>query len=227
MKLAALVSGGKDSIYAAYLANQEGHDIKYIVCVVSENPESFMYHVPNVHLVEQQAKAMDIAFIRKTTKGIKEDELKDLENALREIKDRIDGVVTGAVASVYQKSRIDEICMRLGLESIAPLWAMEPEKVVSGIIDAGFDVIITAVAAPPLDEEWLGRKLDKRCLNELMNLSKIYGIHPLFEGGEGETLVLLCPLFRKKIRILDSVRHWDKKTRSGWLEIKKVRLVDK
>jgi len=226
MKLAALVSGGKDSVYAAYLASHT-HEITHIVSVISENPESYMFHVPNVHLVEQQANAMGIPAVVKVTKGIKEDELKDLENVLAGIKDEVDGIVTGAVASVYQKSRIDNICKKLGLQSIAPLWAMDPEKLVSDIIADGFDVILIGIAAPPMDEEWLGRKLNKRTLTDLIGLNKINKISVNGEGGEYESLVLDCPLFRKKIEIIESHNQWDAKTRSGHMDITKVELVDK
>jgi ABC transporter with metal-binding/Fe-S-binding domain ATP-binding protein len=227
MKLAALVSGGKDSLYAAYLAKQQGHKIKYLISIISENPESYMFHVPNASFVKQQAEAMSIPLIQKRTEGEKEKELFDLTATLKKISGEIDGIVSGAVASVYQKSRIDNICESLKLKHVSPLWGKEPEKIVSSVINDGFEIIITAVAAPPLDKEWLGRKLDKRCLNELINLNRLYKISVNGEGGEYESFVLNCPLFKKRIEILDSVEHWDAKTQSGWLEFKKVKIAEK
>lgn len=221
MRLAALISGGKDSLYAAYIASKE-HEIKYIVSIISKNPESYMFHVPNVELVKEQARVMDISLIQKVTKGEKEKELLDLKKELNEIKDKIDGVVAGAVESSYQKDRIDKICSDLELKSLTPLWQKDPASLLKEMINNGFEIIITAVAAPPLDESWLGRKIDEKCLEELIELNKKYGIHPTFEGGEAETFVLFCPMFNKRIEILDSIKHWDAKTKSGWLEIKKV-----
>ena len=95
MKLAALLSGGKDSLYAAYQCN--AHEIKYVISVISENPESYMFHVPNIHLVEEQASLMGIPYLQAQTKGEKEKELDDLRAVLQAAC--IDGVVTGAVAS--------------------------------------------------------------------------------------------------------------------------------
>src|SRR3989338_11593333 len=158
MKLAALVSGGKDSLYAAYLAGKK-HEIKYIISIVSENPESYMFHVPNIHLVEEQANLMDIPLIKKKTKGVKEDELKDLEGVLSTIADEIGGIVTGAVASNYQKNRIDKICEKLKIKSVASLWHKNPERLIKDMIKDKFEIIITAVAAPPLDEKWLRREI--------------------------------------------------------------------
>ena len=226
MKLAALVSGGKDSLYAAYLASKE-HKIEYIISVVSENPESYMFHYPNIHLVKEQAKLMNIEFIEKKTKGEKEKELEDLEDALRAIKNNIDGVVTGAVASNYQKMRIDSICKSLGLLSFAPLWHVPAEQYINDAILDGFEMIIVGVAAPPLDQDWLGRQINGDVIRELQKLNKKHGIHVGGEGGETESLVLDCPMFSKRIEIVDSEKIWDSKTRSGYLDIKEIELIDK
>ena len=226
MKLAALVSGGKDSIYSLYTAGKN-NEIVHILSFLSENKESYMFHVPNMHLVEEQAKLMSIPMTYIKTKGVKEEELDDIKSSLMKLKKEsgIEGVVTGAVASVYQKSRIDDICKDLDLKSIAPIWGMPLGQSVADMIEEGFEIIIVAVAAPPLDEKWLGRKLDKKCLEELMILNKKYGIHPNGEGGEFESLVLDCPLFSKKIVIKESEKHYS--GNSGHLEIKKIELVAK
>ncbi|MCX6818753.1 MAG: TIGR00289 family protein [Candidatus Aenigmarchaeota archaeon] len=223
MRLAALVSGGKDSLYAAYLASKE-HSIAFIVSIISENPESYMFHVPNATLVAKQAESMQLPLIQKSTKGEKEKELSDLKNALVGIKDKIDGVVSGAVQSNYQKNRINKICSDLNLISLAPLWHKEPAELLRSMLSAGFEIIITAVAAPPLDESWLGRKIDEETIKELIKLNKQYGISIVGEGGEFETFVINCPLFKKKLKIIKAKKQWDAKTKSGVLIIKEVAL---
>src|SRR3989344_6186250 len=115
MRLAALISGGKDSLYSMYILRKQGHEIRYIIAFFSKNPESYMFHIPNVRLVEEQAKLMGIKCLKVSTKGEKEKELDDIERVLASLKD-IDGIVTGATASNYQKSRIDDICKRLSIE---------------------------------------------------------------------------------------------------------------
>lgn len=205
-------------MYALYLAGRE-NKITYIVTITSENPESYMFHVPNVHLVEEQAKLMGIEIIKKTTKGEKEKELEDLKSVLGTIAGKVDGIVTGAIESNYQKQRVDKICKELNLKSLAPLWHKSPEGLLRSMIKDGFEIIITAVAAPPLDDKWLGRKIDEKCIEELIQLNKKYGIHPSGEGGEYESLVLDCPLFKKKINVLKTEKIWDEKTHSGYLEV--------
>jgi arCOG00187 universal archaeal metal-binding-domain/4Fe-4S-binding-domain containing ABC transporter, ATP-binding protein len=226
MNAAVLFSGGKDSTMAAYSAIKEGHEVKYLVSVFSDNPASYMFHVANIHITELSAQAMGIPLIKKVTKGIKEEELEDLKNILIELKDKgIEAIYSGALFSVYQKSRIDALCEELGLKSCAPLWHRDPTEYLEEIIELGFEVIITSVAAEGLDESWLGRKIDKDSLDGIVKLNEKYKIHIGFEGGEAETLVLDGPLFNKRIKVLESENIWEGD--SGYFLIKEAELVDK
>ena len=74
-KLGILFSGGKDSMYAAWLAKKEGYEISCLISIVSENEESYMFHTPSIRRVEEQAKSMGIPLIVIKTKGKKEKEL--------------------------------------------------------------------------------------------------------------------------------------------------------
>lgn len=225
MKLAALWSGGKDSSYATFLEMKEGHEIKYLVSMFPERVDSYMFHRPCIELTVLQAEAFGIEQIIGKTKGEKEKELDDLRKILDGIKDEIDGIVSGAVASQYQKSRIEKICGELGLKSIAPLWQKDPEKILRDEIRAGFEIIFTGVFADGFDRNWLGRKIDEKAVNELVKLSEKKGISIAGEGGEYESLVINCPLFKKRIEILESEISWDEKTNSGYLIVNEARLV--
>jgi len=222
MKLAALISGGKDSLYATYLARKEGHTIDAIISFKSENSESYMFHVPNIDLVGTQAELMGIRLVQRKTKGEKEKELEDIYAIVSVLP--VDGIVTGAVASNYQKERIDSICRKVGVKSIAPLWHTDPEKYLRDLVSNGFEVLIVSVAAPPLDEKWLGRKIDEKVIDELVKLNDRYGISLVGEGGEFDTFVTSCPMFSKRIIIEQADKNWDAKTRSGTLLIKKIRV---
>lgn len=226
MKLAALVSGGKDSLYATYLASKR-HEIRVIVTIKSLNPESYMYHVPNIDLVKLQAKAMRLPLIFKHSMGKKEEELIDLKDALLEAKEEygIEGVVSGAIFSRYQKERIDGICNELCLKSLAPLWKREPKELWNEMFKAGFEVIISAVAAYGLTEEWLGQLIDREAFNKLCDLHGTCYVCTAGEGGEFETFVIYCPLFKERIIVEKSKKIWDRKTTSGQLIIEKAMLA--
>jgi len=203
MKLGLLFSGGKDSTYAGYLAKNHGHEISCLISIHSINPDSFMFHTPSINQTQKQADSMGIPIIIKKTKGIKEVELKDLKKAIKEAKEKykIQGIITGAVESVYQASRIQKICDKLNIAVFNPLWQKNQLELLEDLIKNKFEIIITGVAAYPLGKDWIGRKLDKKMIKELVTLNKKYGISPSFEGGEFESFVLNSPLFKKPLKI--------------------------
>jgi predicted ATP pyrophosphatase (TIGR00289 family) len=182
-----------------------------------------MFHYPNIHLVDLFAEAVEIPLVKAETSGVKEDEVEDLKRLLETLD--VEGVVSGAIASDYQKSRIDGICKELRLKCIAPLWHENPLNLLEEIIALKYDVIITGVFAYGFSEEWLGRKIDKTTIKALVELNKKYGVSLVGEGGEYETLVLDAPFFKKRLRILESEKVW--KNQNGYLSITKVRLEQK
>jgi ABC transporter with metal-binding/Fe-S-binding domain ATP-binding protein len=198
MKIGVLFTGGKDSTFAAYLARKYGYEITCLITLISENPYSYMFHTPSISQVKRQADIMNYSLITKETKGIKEEELKDLESAIKKAKEKfnIEAVVTGAVESVYQASRVQKICDNLDLECFNPLWQKDQFELLNDLIKNNFKIIITGVFAYPLDESWLGRIIDINFLTDIKNHYKKYKINPAGEGGEFETFVLDCPLFK-------------------------------
>jgi len=227
MKLAALFSGGKDSTFSVYKTLKEGNKVKYLVTIFPEIKESWMFHHPCLELTKLQAQALGIKQVIEKTKGEKEKELEDLKKVLEKIKPEIEGLVNGAVASNYQKTRIDRICGELGLKSISPLWGKDPEELLKEQVKAGLEIIITSVSTAGLGKEWLGRKIDLEAIEELKRLSEKFGFHLAFEGGEAETFVCDAPIFNKKISIEDFEIVWDERTSSGYLKVKKAKLVSK
>jgi diphthine-ammonia ligase len=129
--------------------------------------------------------------------------LKDLENVIKKAKSKykIEGIVTGALHSDYQASRIQKICDKLNLECFNPLWHKNEIEYLNELIKNKFKVIITAVAAYPLDKTWLGREVNNKFIEDVEQLKEKYKIHPAGEGGEFETFVLNCPLFKKELKI--------------------------
>jgi len=203
MKCGVLFSGGKDSVYAAYIAKKSGHKISCLISIFSKNPESYMFHTPSITKVKKQAEAMNIPLIVQRTKGVKEEELVDLEKAIKKSIEKygIEGIVTGAIASIYQASRVQKICDKLDLECFNPLWQKNPEEYWDELLKNGFEIIIIGVSAEGMDQGWLGQKINRKMLNKLKEIERKFRIHLLFEGGEAETFVLNCPLFNKGLKI--------------------------
>ena len=207
MRVAALFSGGKDSVYAARLAEQRGHTVTTLVSLRSLNPDSYMFHTVNQHLTALQAEAWGKPLHVVETRGEKEEELTDLEAALSTLE--VDGAVTGAIASNYQRERVDAICMRLGIKHLSPLWGRERVGLVNEMLDAGMEIVFSAVAAHGLDESWLGETLTHARLDRLKMLSDRYGVDPCGEGGEYESLVLATPWWSSRLVVEEAESTWD------------------
>jgi len=222
VKCAVLFSGGKDSAYAAYLAKKQGYEISCLISIISKNPDSYMFHTPSISKVKKQAEAMDLPLIIQETEGDKEEELIDLENAIKEAKNKykIESVITGAVESVYQTSRIQRICDKLNLECFNPLWQKDQIELLHDLMKNDFKIVLTGVFAYPLDKTWLGKEINKRFIEETEKLYDKYKINPAGEGGEYESFVLNCPLFAKELKIEDKQISGKKNSWKMEIEVK-------
>jgi diphthine-ammonia ligase len=226
MRLGVLFSGGKDSTLALHLA-AEKEEVACLITVVSRNKESYMFHTPNIDVTALQAEALGLPLVSVVTEGKKEEELVDLEKALTKAQNKyqIDGVVTGAVESVYQSSRIQRICNHLNIWCFNPLWKHDQKALLETLVEKNFKVVISGIFAYPLDEKWLGKQIEPTVIARLMELQSQYGISPSGEGGEIETTVLDALMFKQRIEILDySV---EARGNCGVFQIKQARMVPK
>jgi diphthine-ammonia ligase len=226
--VAALISTGKDSLFAMHLMQKQGYKVKCLITIDSKNKDSFMFHTPTIEFARLQSKALGIPLIIVKTKGKKEDELKDLEKAINQAKEEygIEGVCSGALYSNYQRDRIEKICETVGIRAFAPLWQMNQVAYLKQIVKEKFEVIITKIACYKLSEDWLGKTIDSKLINDLEKLEKEIGVNPAGEGGEYETLVLNAPIFSQEIKIEKSNKKMENEF-TGELVIEKAKLVEK
>ena len=233
MRVAVLTSGGKDSTYSAWWATLQGWDVMAMITVGVSGGDSMMFQIPNTAIAGMHAASMGVPWLPVITQGEEDLEVLDLERAIAgkvpttgsfleiwpksfEIPEEmaihegvleVDGIVTGALRSDYQKTRIERMCERLGIRSFSPLWHKDPLNHMSSLIEHGFEVIITSVSCEGLEEKWLGTKLDIVSLKELERLATENRFNLDGEGGEFETLVIDAPHFSKRILV---------KGRSSW-----------
>ncbi len=227
MRVACLFSGGKDSTYAVHLAKQAGHEIVFLLAMKPQNKESFLFHVPNIEWTKLQAQSMHLPVVLVHTSGKKTKEMLDLKNALKELKKktRIRGIVTGAVASTYQASRIQKICHELSLSCFNPVWQTNPNAHWHELFLQGFEVMLSSVAAQGLDKSWLGKTLNEKSLHDLFALERKHGLSSIGEGGEFESFVLNAPLFHQRIRVTKFKDEW--KGLQGTRSILEAKLAGK
>ena len=227
VKLGCLFSSGKDSAYALWLMQKGDYPVECLITLKSQNPESYMFHTPAIELVELQAEAIGMPLVMKETLGEKEKELEDLRAAFGEAKARyeIEGVITGALWSNYQKERIERIAAEENLKVYSPLWHINQETEMRLVI-TNFEMIFTGISAYGLDKSWLGRRITMEDVDRLAGLDKKINISG--EGGEFESLVLDGPasMFKKKLVIVKSeILEEDENT--ARLIVKAAKLKDK
>jgi len=223
MRVAVLATGGKDSALALCKVLNAGHEVEYLVSMIPLREDSWMFHYPNIQLVDLFAEAVEIPLVKAETSGIKEKEVEDFKHLIKNLD--VDAIVSGAIASNYQKTRVEKICEQLGLGCIAPLWHKNSLDVLKEILALKFDVIITGVYAYGFNEEWLGRKIDEASIKALIELNRQYGVSLVGEGGEYETLVLDAPFFKQRIKIIEAEKVW--KNQYGYFLVKRARLENK
>lgn len=226
MKLGVLCSGGKDSLFACWRAMQT-EEVACLITVVSRNPESYMFHTPNVRLAALQAEAAGMPLVEVETEGQEEVELDDLARAI-EIAVRehgIEGVVSGAILSVYQAARIQRICRDLDLWCFNPLWHADQEAYMEELVEAGFGVLVSGVFSEPFDETWLGRVIDRAAIDDLRSFARTHRISLTGEGGELETFVFDAPFFSRRIEVEEASASY--RNYRGTFSITRARLVEK
>ncbi|XP_048187771.1 diphthine--ammonia ligase [Perognathus longimembris pacificus] len=223
MRVAALISGGKDSCYNMMQCISAGHQIVALANlrpdenqVGTDELDSYMYQTVGHHTIDLYAEAMALPLYRRTIRGksldtghlyskCEGDEVEDLYELLKLIKEKeeVEGISVGAILSDYQRVRVENVCKRLNLQPLAYLWQRNQEELLHEMIESDIQAVIIKVAALGLDpDKHLGKTLNEM-EPYLLELSKKYGVHVCGEGGEYETFTLDCPLFKKKI-IVDS-----------------------
>ncbi len=175
------------------------HGFEPVLVTVRPPEYSMMFHHPNVDATRKQAEALGLEQIFVETS--EDDWREKLVEVFRSLGAR--GIVAGAIASEYQRRRIDSIGEELGIPTYAPLWHKDKGDELMKEMLIYFEIYVTAVSAEGLGPEFLGEPLKK-----LMDAKKP-NIHPFLEGGEGETFVTDAPFFKKAIRIKKWKKTWD------------------
>lgn len=218
MNVVGLVSGGKDSCYAMMKCIEYGHEIVALANLLPiddsvDELDSYMYQTVGHQIVVSYARCMGVPLFRRRIQGSTRhhnlsytmtagDEVEDLFILLNEVKRQIPSITavsSGAIASDYQRLRVESVCSRLGLISLAYLWKQDQSFLLQEMIRKGIVAIIVKVAAIGLDpRKHLGKEI-AHLESFLHKLQELYGINVCGEGGEYETLTLNCPLFKVRV----------------------------
>ncbi len=194
MTVTALVSGGKDSIYAAYLSETQGWPVDELLTLRPTEEDSLLFHTPNLDLVALQAKAWGKR--HRLVRVAAADEAAELAALEAAVASASGPIVCGAIESSYQWSRLVRIASRVGRRLYAPLWRRDPARVVREEIACGLDIRLVHLSAEGLPADLLGARLTAATLAQFERIrATVRPIHLAGEGGEYETLVVDAPFF--------------------------------
>jgi uncharacterized protein (TIGR00290 family) len=199
-RVAVSWSGGKDSCLACYKALQKGLEISYLLNFISSKDNRCMSHGVNSRLITAQSEAVGIPLIQKeVTWDTYEEEFKKAAKGLKEMG--IDGIVFGDIDIIEHLNWVIRVCNNVGVLCMEPLWRLNREQVLNEFINAGFEAVVVNVKADIFGAEWLGRKIDKTFIKDLLGLNATRNVDICGEFGEYHTLVIDGPIFKKSIKI--------------------------
>jgi len=211
-------SGGKDSAFACYLALAQRYKISRLVNFISQQYQRVSFHGTESRLIQLQSQAIGIPVLQKeTTPDGYEAEFKEAVRSL--LPEGIKGMVFGDIYLDEHREWVERVCGELGIEAVEPLWGKSTESILTGFIDAGFEAIIVSAKVQLIDEEWVGRGVDR----DFMNYLKAKDIDLCGENGEYHTLVVNGPLFKRRIEIIEG--RTIKRDSYWFLDTQKYRLV--
>jgi len=190
--------------------------------------DSLLFHYPTTNLLDKISNAIGVPVIEHSSNvSEKNHEVNELTHLIKKAVDEfsIDGLINGCISSRFQLDIFQDICDKLKIKLVSPLWNINSDYYYEQLLGQGFEIMITRVAALGLDSSWLGKTITKDNYATLKKLSLKYQFNITFEGGEAETLVIDCPLYKKRIIIKDHATTWD--GIRGIFEILDVDLIEK
>ncbi len=223
--MACLVSGGKDSVLALWVALHQ-YNVVAIISVQSTCEESLLFHLPNSKYVYLVADMLNIPHKEIVIETCElSDEINCLSDAFSELN--IDAIVTGGIRSEFQRYKFNKAAYLAGIRCFSPLWRLAPKKLMNELIDNKFHIILVAVAAMGLHRELLGQKISYPLLDYIYQKANSDQISITGEGGEYESFVLDTPFFPYRLNVEDAITHWDESREVGYYEILKVSFASK
>lgn len=212
MRGIAFFSGGKDGLYALYLAERKGIDVPYLLTL--KTTIGLSPHWENFQALKTLATAMGKEMI---TFDMKEgsDALAEFIGSLG-----VDYLIAGDVYLEDHLRWVKLLAEKAGVKPLEPLWGRDTRELAGEMLEAGFRWAIIAVNKEKLGKGWLGYIF--RSVADLENFLKSNPhVDPIGEAGEFHTALLKSPLFNGGFDI--EVKSVEESERYWWVRFGLVR----
>ena len=123
-------------------------------------------------------------------------------------------IVTGDIDNVHHRRVWKDACKKLRVELLMPLWDSTVESdsrqlvTANGIMEmeqsTGVKAILSCIDQRYFTEEWLGRQIDRKCIEDMQPLvgPAGKGIDVSGEAREYHSTSLDAPLFKQRVEII-------------------------
>jgi len=190
-------SGGKESTFACYKTMRGGVEISYLVNMISEDGLYSRSHGVSSEVIRLQAQAIGIPLIQQRTSW--ESYERNFKEVISNLKQKgVEAGVFGDIDLLGHRDWAEKVSGEMQIKPILPLWGKERAQLVKDFLQAGFEAVVISVNTKFLQEDWLGRTLDGKFLEEMQQLENV---DLCGEKGEYHTLVINGPLFKRPFRV--------------------------
>lgn len=201
-------------MHALYVALNSGINVDYLLFVKNGSKA----HRLNSWLLELVSETLGIPAV--TT----EKELPAIRKTLRALN--ATKVISGVMITPEHINWYKQICDPINVEHYAPLWGKKPIAALKEIKNLGFQTkIIELDTSWGSRKSWIGKELDMNIIQKMEELEKQEKINSSGELGAYHTFVLDCPLYKKRINVLDSEVFWEGS--KGYFVIRNAELQTK
>jgi uncharacterized protein (TIGR00290 family) len=194
-------SSGKDSAWTLHVLRQKKEvEVVALITTLNENPNRIAMHAVRETLLEEQAKAADLALWKVQIPKPCSNEHYEL--AMHQVlsKAKMNGVTVAVFGDLFLediRNYREKFLAGTGIFSMFPIWGKNTLQLSREMIDSGLKARIICVDQKQLSQSFAGREFDHQFLSELPS-----NVDPCGERGEFHTFAYGGPMFSREIPIV-------------------------
>lgn len=198
----AMLSGGKDSLYAAMLAGKP--DLALMLVYEFPRPSPHLLNLgKSVETLNLAGLPVLVARLRRGRERVETVRLLQRIGASE--------IVAGDVYIEDHLRYMERVADEAGAKLREPLWGMDPYELVYREAEAGIEAVFIGVEARL--SKWLGKLFSRNTVDGLVEDARRLGFDPLGERGEYHTVVVSSPWHEHRL----SYRVGSVEEHSGYL----------
>ena len=208
----AFFSGGKDGLYALYLAERSGINVPYLLAL--KTTIGLSPHWENLDSLKTLAEAMGRELLTF--------DMRRGSSALSQFLGSlgVDYLIAGDVLLEDHRRWVEKLAEKAGIKALEPLWERSTHELAEAMLRDGFEWAIIALDKGKLPRKALGYTF--RSKEDLERFMVAYpGVDPIGEFGEFHTVVLSSPLFEERFGL--AIKSTEESERYYWMKFGLVR----